>query len=149
MVVDSARLLTATLATMLRQLTQPHLPLLLLTGRRPLAPVGSAALRQLSCHASPATVAAAVAELLTLPSTASPATDARPMPHPRSAALSPRELEVLALVMADLSNEEIAGRLFVSVRTVQSHQRALLQKAGVRTPVGLVVRVLREGWVSA
>ena len=149
-VVDSARLPAATLATMLRQLTQqqPHLPLLLLTGRRPLAPMGSPALRQLSCHASPAAVAAAVAELLAL-APAAPAADARPLPHPRSAALSPRELEVLALVMADLSNEDIAGRLFVSVRTVESHRRALLQKAGVRTPVGLVVRALREGWMSA
>ena len=150
-VVDSARLPAATLATMLRQLTQqqPHLPLLLLTGRRPPAPVGSTTRRLLSCHASPATVAAAVAELLTLPPAAAPATDLRPLPPPRSAALSPRELEVLALVMADLSNEDIAGRLFVSVRTVESHRRALLQKAGVRTPVGLVVRALREGWMSA
>ncbi|MGI4887198.1 MAG: LuxR C-terminal-related transcriptional regulator [Janthinobacterium lividum] len=59
-----------------------------------------------------------------------------------------RELEVLRLVVADLSNRDIANRLFVSVRTVESHRRALLQKAGARTAVGLAVRAVRAGWVG-
>jgi DNA-binding NarL/FixJ family response regulator len=36
-------------------------------------------------------------------------------------ALSNRELEVLELVAAGLSNDEIASRLYVSVRTVERH----------------------------
>ena len=61
---------------------------------------------------------------------------------------SPRELEVLRLVVADLCNQEIADRLFLSVRTVESHRRALLYKAGTRTLVGLAVQAMREGWVA-
>lgn len=62
--------------------------------------------------------------------------------------LSRRELEVLRLVVDDCCNQEIADRLFVSVRTVESHRRALLQKTGAKTLVGLVVQAVREGWVN-
>lgn len=62
---------------------------------------------------------------------------------------SRRELEVLRLVVADCCNQEIAAQLSLSVRTVESHRRALLQKAGARTLVGLVVQAVRDGWVAA
>lgn len=61
---------------------------------------------------------------------------------------SPRELEVLRLVVADHCNEEIADHLCLSVRTVESHRRMLLHKAGTRTLVGLAVLAVREGWVA-
>ena len=61
---------------------------------------------------------------------------------------SPRELQVLRLVVADQCNEEIADHLCLSVRTVESHRRTLLHKAGTRTLVGLAVRAVREGWVA-
>jgi len=44
---------------------------------------------------------------------------------------SRRELEVLALVGARLPNAEIAGRLYLSVRTVENHVSSLLRKYGV------------------
>jgi predicted ATPase/DNA-binding CsgD family transcriptional regulator len=44
--------------------------------------------------------------------------------------LTPREAEVLALVRERLTNSEIAERLFVSVRTVETHVSALLRKLG-------------------
>jgi predicted ATPase/DNA-binding CsgD family transcriptional regulator len=46
-------------------------------------------------------------------------------------ALTAREIEVLDLVRQRLTNLEIAGRLSVSVRTVETHVSALLRKVGV------------------
>ncbi len=49
--------------------------------------------------------------------------------------LSERELEVLALVSAGLSNREIAEQLFVSVNTVKTHIARLYRRLGVRNRV--------------
>jgi DNA-binding CsgD family transcriptional regulator len=49
------------------------------------------------------------------------------------AGLTDRQLDVLELVSAGLTNAEIADRLVVSVRTVDSHVAAVLTKLGVRT----------------
>src|SRR5262249_36583798 len=46
-------------------------------------------------------------------------------------AISAREAEVLALLGEHLTNAEISARLFISVRTVESHVSSLLRKLGV------------------
>ena len=48
--------------------------------------------------------------------------------------LSARELEVAGLVAEGLSNKAIASRLYLSVRTVESHVRHALTKVGPREP---------------
>ncbi|WP_299573164.1 response regulator transcription factor [uncultured Williamsia sp.] len=57
---------------------------------------------------------------------------------PRVQALSPREVEVLELIGAGLSNREIADHLFVAESTVKTHVRALLTKLDCRDRVALV-----------
>jgi non-specific serine/threonine protein kinase len=56
--------------------------------------------------------------------------DARPR-APAPAGLSARELEVVRLVADGLANKAIAARLHLSVRTVESHVRHVLAKAGL------------------
>jgi DNA-binding CsgD family transcriptional regulator len=56
--------------------------------------------------------------------------------------ISPREAEVLWAVSDRLRNREIAERLVVSVRTVESHVAALLRKLGAKDRPELVERGL-------
>ncbi len=98
-------------------------------------------------HVPPQALAAALAPWLDATTEAAPFS-ARPPAYTVSSAFSARELEVLRLVVDDHCNEEIADQLCLSVRTVESHRRTLLHKAGTRTLVGLAARAVREGWVA-
>jgi predicted ATPase/DNA-binding CsgD family transcriptional regulator len=59
---------------------------------------------------------------------------------PPAPTISPREREVLLAVADRLTNAEIAERLYVSVRTVESHVSALLRKLGARDRRDLAAR---------
>ncbi len=61
-----------------------------------------------------------------------------PAPAPEST-LTARESEVAGLVAQGLTNQQIATRLFLSVRTVESHVRAALAKAGRTSRTELAV----------
>ncbi|MFP3969148.1 helix-turn-helix transcriptional regulator, partial [Actinomadura fulvescens] len=51
--------------------------------------------------------------------------------------LSRRELEVATLAVAGDSNQEIAEKLFISVRTVETHMSHIFAKLGVTSRVGV------------
>ena len=55
------------------------------------------------------------------------------------AKLTLRELEILKLVGKELSTNEIADKLFISVPTVETHRRNLMIKIGAKSVVGLVL----------
>ena len=54
-------------------------------------------------------------------------------PHLARLGITPRETEILRLVNAGLSNADISHRLFISIRTVESHVSSMLQKTGLTT----------------
>ncbi|TJZ62897.1 response regulator transcription factor [Sphingobacterium olei] len=61
--------------------------------------------------------------------------------------LTNRELEVLELIANEYSNQEIADRLFLSVRTVESHRHSLNQKLNIKTTAGLVKEAFLRGLI--
>lgn len=52
--------------------------------------------------------------------------------------LTKRELEVLRMIAQEMTNEEIAEKLFVGKRTVDTHRQNLLNKLHARNTVGLI-----------
>ena len=52
--------------------------------------------------------------------------------------LTARETEIIKLIMEEYSSEEIAEKLFISKRTVDTHRKNIIQKTNTRTLVGLL-----------
>ena len=62
----------------------------------------------------------------------------KPLTHLSSAKLdilSPREMEIMALISHSMTNEEIADKLFISPMTVKTHLRNIFEKTGIRNRV--------------
>ncbi|MGA2193871.1 MAG: response regulator transcription factor [Bryobacteraceae bacterium] len=70
--------------------------------------------------------------------------------QPDSAApeLTPRELQVLQLIVNGKSNREIAGILGVSANTIAVHRTNLMQALGIHNTADLVVYAIRNGLAS-
>jgi DNA-binding NarL/FixJ family response regulator len=62
--------------------------------------------------------------------------------------LSRREKEILKLIAAEHTNQEIADKLFLSQRTVESHRYSLLQKLNVKNTAGLVRMAVQMGLIE-
>lgn len=62
--------------------------------------------------------------------------------------LTARELDVVKLVVEGRSNDEIAGELGISPKTVETHLRRVFERLGVVSRTELATRALREGWLE-
>jgi len=62
--------------------------------------------------------------------------------------LTRRESEILNCIAEELTNTEIAEKLFISIKTVESHRKNLHQKFGVRNTAGLIKEAFIKGILS-
>lgn len=62
--------------------------------------------------------------------------------------LTPREVEVLALLAQGFINKEIAARLNISLATVISHRKNIIEKLGMRSVSALTIYAVMNGYVS-
>lgn len=63
-------------------------------------------------------------------------------------ALTEREVDVLRLIADENPTHLIASKLYISVPTVETHRRHLMQKLGVKSVVGMVKYAMKHGLVS-
>ena len=66
----------------------------------------------------------------------------------RNAALTPRELEVLQMIVDGKSNKEIATALDLSANTVAVHRANIMNTLGIHKTAELVVYAIRSGLVN-
>jgi two-component system response regulator DegU len=65
----------------------------------------------------------------------------------RQKGLTPREVQVLKMVVSGKTNQEIGLELGISEKTVEKHLEGVFSKLGVASRVEAAVHALREGWV--
>lgn len=64
-------------------------------------------------------------------------------------ALTPRQREILKLIAEGVHTKEIAHRLNLSAKTVESHRAQIMDRLGIRDVPGLVRLAIRAGLISA
>ncbi len=67
---------------------------------------------------------------------------------PRLATLTVRELEVLRMIGEGMRKKEIAGKLFRSEKTIQTHVEKIMRKLDINDRVALARFAIREGLVN-
>lgn len=68
--------------------------------------------------------------------------------HPHTAGLTLREREVLQLIVEGCSTRQIAGRINISVKTVESHRNNIMHKLDLHTVAELTKYAIRHGITS-
>jgi DNA-binding NarL/FixJ family response regulator len=63
--------------------------------------------------------------------------------------ISERELEVIKCIAEGYSNQQIADKLFLSVHTVTTHRKNIMNKLGINNTAGIVMYAVREQLISA
>ncbi|HZW39932.1 MAG: response regulator [Syntrophothermus sp.] len=68
-----------------------------------------------------------------------------PFPHEQ---LTPRQREILQLIAEGNSTKEIAAKLNLSVKTIETHRMQIMERLGIRDVAGLVRYAIRAGIIS-
>ncbi|MGH7752375.1 MAG: response regulator transcription factor, partial [Gemmatimonadales bacterium] len=66
---------------------------------------------------------------------------------PSASGLTPRQREVLLLMVQGFGTRAIAGKLSLSVKTIETHRARLMARLGIRDVPGLVRFAVRNGLV--
>lgn len=61
--------------------------------------------------------------------------------------LTNRELEVIKLILEDNSSQQIAEKLFISIRTVETHRKHIMEKLHTKSIIGLVHYAIQNGLI--
>lgn len=65
------------------------------------------------------------------------------------AGLSPRELQVLKLLASGLRNTDVAAKLSLSVKTVSTHKRRIIERLSLRSDADLVLYAVAKNLIAA
>jgi len=63
--------------------------------------------------------------------------------------VSVREIEIIQLVADGFSNKQIADKLFLSVHTITTHRKNIMNKLGVNNTAGLLMFAIRENLIGS
>jgi len=66
----------------------------------------------------------------------------------KSPQLTQREKEILQLIAREYTNQQIAGKLFIALRTVENHRLSISQKLNSKNTAGLIKTALRMGLIE-
>ncbi len=67
------------------------------------------------------------------------------MKNPQDFGLTGRELEILHMIVDSMTSQDIADKLFISLRTVETHRSNIMQKLGIKNSAGLVRFAIENG----
>jgi DNA-binding NarL/FixJ family response regulator len=59
-----------------------------------------------------------------------------------------REKEILKVIAEEYTNQQIAEKLYISLRTVETHRLNITQKLGVKNAAGLVKEAIKRGLIE-
>ena len=73
----------------------------------------------------------------------------RPPGEVKNLKLTPREAEILQLIAEGNANKQIAGELFISIKTVEKHRQTLMKKLGIHEVAGLTRYAMSKGIIES
>ena len=58
---------------------------------------------------------------------------------------SDRELQIIRMICKEMKSKEIADKLFINIRTVESHRKHVMEKSNSKNFIGVILFTLKNG----